>query len=195
MAITNYSALVSTVSDYMSRTDLAGVIPSFVRLAEGRFNRDIRAPDMITTYTATLSSSGLQLPGDYLEWMSVVWQGERTVNLRFVRPDSEEWQFRYRPNGDPAFFTIMDEMRIRPYVPGTATLTYYRTISPLEDVSTNWLLTKFPDLYLYATLSEAYAYQKDEERASAYSNLAKREYTAVEQTSDSGKGDREAKVA
>ena len=51
-------------------------------------------------------------------------------------------------------------------------LTYKASISSLSDSNTtNTILTRFPDLYLYASLFHAYTYLLDEQRATQYNAL------------------------
>ena len=52
-------------------------------------------------------------------------------------------------------------------------ILYWRKIPNLSDtVTTNWLLTKYPDLYLYASLSAAEGWLKDDPRIPLWSNAA-----------------------
>ena len=48
MAITNYGELKSAAAEWLDRSDLTSRIPEFVELAEARFDRVIRTPDMVT---------------------------------------------------------------------------------------------------------------------------------------------------
>jgi hypothetical protein len=62
-------------------------------------------------------------------------------------------------------------MKLRP-VPDSsysAEIIYIGDVTPLSvSVSTNNILTRSPDAYLYGALAEAYAYLLDETRASQY---------------------------
>jgi hypothetical protein len=51
-------------------------------------------------------------------------------------------------------------------------LTYYAEIPALSDSSTtNWLLTRWPDLYLYGSLMHAAPYLKEDERVTVWAGL------------------------
>ena len=180
MAIATYSDLKARIADFIARADLTDVIPEFITLAESRLSRSIRAQEMQTTTDITLSSGVGDLPADYQEWVSVQFIPSGSQNggdLAYVEPDSPEWRFRYRPNGDPQMFTIMNnDVYTRPAGVGDARLFYYKTLTSeaLSDSNTtNWLLTKCPDMYLNTCLAEYSIYMKDDARAAQFLTLAK----------------------
>jgi len=183
MAIATYTDLKQRVADFMARSDLTELIPDFIALAEGRLSRSVRALEMQANDPALAISSGKStLPADYQEWLSVRWTGAtRSQDLAFVEPDSPEWRFRYRPNGDPQMFTIMSgSIHTRPAADDADTLSfdYYKTLTSeaLSDVNTtNWLLTKSPDMYIYTSLAEYNFFMKDDQRATQFLIQAKGE--------------------
>lgn len=188
MSIANYSELQSAITDYLARSDLASRVPDFIAMAESHFNRELRAREMVATSTVALSSGVSALPADFLEWISVQWIGTRTMDLKYSPPDSEEWQFRYRPNGDPMMFSIVgSNLQIRPAGTGNSKLAYYQQVPALATFTTNWLLTKCPDLYVYRSLAEAYIYQKDDTRAAEFITLADAETKRASDAADSTK--------
>ena len=46
MAITTYSELKTSIADYLNRSDLTSIIPTFISLAEAQINRDVRTWQM-----------------------------------------------------------------------------------------------------------------------------------------------------
>jgi hypothetical protein len=188
MAISNYTELQSAISDFLARSDLAAKVPDFITIAEARLSHALRAHEMQTTSSGSLTDGVIALPSDYIEWVSARWIGSRTADLAFVAPDSPEWRFRFRPNGDPTMFTILaGNVEIRPIVSGNLKLYYYQSIPPLATNSTNWLLTKCPDIYLYTSLGEANIYMKDEQRAGEYLAMARTEAEKVSLAADASK--------
>jgi hypothetical protein len=188
MAITNYTELQSAVADFLARSDLTSKIPDFIAIAEARLSHALRAHEMQDTDENTLTAGVVALPSDYVEWLCARWIGTRTADLAFVAPDSPEWRFRFRPNGDPTMFTIMaGNVEVRPIAAGNLKLYYYQSIPDLATNSTNWLLTKCPDIYLYTTLGEANIYMKDEQRAGEYLKMANIEADKVSIAADASK--------
>lgn len=198
MSITNYTELQQAVADWLTRdgtTELGGRVPDFIALLEGRLNRSLRVADMMATAGPSMSqNTGLSagagsLPADYLEWAQMTWSdGTNIADLRYVEPDSEEWRFRYRPFGNPSLFTIIaSTFYVRPYVGGVLTLFYYKAIPALATNSTNWLLTRSPDVYLNGSLAEAYRYLKDEKRVNDLMALVNADLAVLTGERDSNK--------
>lgn len=178
-AITDYPSLVANVSDFMARTDLEYAYPTWILNAEKRMNSALKAPGMEFVATLTLDAEGTgDIPTDYIEWLTARWKptggGTRAQYLRNVEANSDRFTIRFRPNGDPQFYTVVGgKVRVVPARTGTLDLTYYRTIPPLTSAApTNWLITRAPHLYLYSVLSEGYLFQKDEEKAAEWAKAA-----------------------
>lgn len=194
MAIANFSDLKAKIADNLARSDLTSAIPDFITLAESRLSRAIRAKDMQKSGTIVLADNVAALPDDYEEWMSCRFIGTSPSiqqDLKYAEPDSPNWAFRYRPNGDPAMFTIMGgALEIRPGGTGSVKLYYYKTLisEALSDSNpTNWLMVKAPDVYLYTSLAEAHIYLKDEQRAGEFLALARTEAEKEGMAADASK--------
>lgn len=190
MAINSYTDLKTSVADYLARSDLTSVIPTFIVLAEDRINRKLRAHDMQTSASVTMSSGVGSLPADFLEWSSARWEGSsRQQDLKYREPNSEEWRVRYRPNGDPQMFSVIgNQLKIRPVASGNVTLDYYQKVTALTTANeTNWLILRAPGVYLNYTLAEAALYLKDGERAVAYLTLAEAGLRDVTMDADTNK--------
>jgi hypothetical protein len=69
MAFTNYTSFVTTVENYLARSDLTSVIPDFVELAQERLSRDLRVQEMLKVSTASTTSGDATVgfPADFLE--------------------------------------------------------------------------------------------------------------------------------
>jgi hypothetical protein len=166
MALVNYTDLQGAVADWMARSDLTARIPDFIVMAEARFNRQLRMSGMVTSGTISLTAGVATLPATYLEWIACEWDGaSRDQTLVYREPDSEHWRRLYRPNGDPQMFTIIgSSLKVRPVGAGSVILDYYRTIPDLATNTTNWLMTKSPDLYLAMSKFFAKDYISDPEK-------------------------------
>lgn len=168
MAITTYALLQSAVADWLARTDLTARIPDFITFAEARLNRELRCRQMVAQATGTASSEVIAVVSDMIEPI-------------MVRLDSQVVD--YRPPTDfysrdavtlPAssvlYYTVVGaEFRIAPAPTATATspytIDYYQEIPALSDSATsNWLLAKWPNVYLYVSLIEAESYLKNDDR-------------------------------
>lgn len=202
--ITDYPTLLAALEAYLARDDLQAFAPIFVQQAEGRFNTDLRVPDMQTSSgPVALTGDGVPLPDNFLDWIAVRWTPtgtttQRPLLLNYREPDSPEFRHRHRPNGVPQYYTVLaGAVRIAPVVAGSLELFYYRRIPTLNaNAPTNWLITKAPEVYLYASLWEAMLFQKDDERSTQWSNLVNARLTAIFAQGDTQKvGLRQARAA
>lgn len=170
MAITNYSELKTAVADWLNRADLTSVIPDFIALAEAQINRQLRTHDMIKRATATVTDDYFSVPTDWLETNVLVNLGTKTIPMEYVDYERLNELKGLSLTGDPRFYTMIDgKFLILPAAtsdsPANLEMSYYGKIPALSDSNTtNWLLTKSPDLYLYAALMQAEPYIKNDER-------------------------------
>lgn len=173
-AITDLASLKVAVLDYLDRPDLDGAFATWLPLAESHFNAILRAREMEAVTEPSAPSAAIDLPADFLEWIAVDWSGSgRVAHPTFAEANSPEARFRHRPGGDPQYFTVSaGKVRMVPAKPGVIALTYYAALPPLTAAaSSNWLLARAPDAYLYGVLAEASLFQKDPNAAQAYTGL------------------------
>lgn len=170
MTIASYSELLTELDAWMDRTVDADRIPTFIKLFEARMNRQLRAPAMEATSTSVTESgtSNYALPSDFLSMRELYLATDPKTVLEAMTPASLRETYAYSDTGQPrAYAVIGDEIVLAPTPDGeyTLTLSYYQSIPALTSANTtNWLLTAFPDAYLYGTLTMAEAYYKDDER-------------------------------
>lgn len=171
MALATYSDLKSTIADYLNRADLTSVIPTFITLAEAKFNRELRTRDMLTRAEATSNNEFVALPGDFLEAYVLELNMENIAAqqpLVFVGPNEAKTLKANKIINKVRYFSLIDgafELLPAPQANVDLLLTYYAKIPVLSVTqTTNWLMTKSPDLYLYSSLLEATPYLKNDER-------------------------------
>jgi len=193
MAITTYSELQSAIADWLLRTDLTSVIPSFIALAEAKFNRRIRDYRMVTRSDATASEGYLTVPADWLENVRFQLNTSPITTLEYVTPDQAAEEQRLAGSGSarPQFFSMIgDTFQLVPTPDASYTveLTYYSKIPALSDSNTtNWLLTNSPDVYLYGSLLEAAPYLDDDNKLQVWGSLLEQSLNALQIESDRAK--------
>ena len=171
MALATYSDLKSTIADYLNRADLTSVIPTFITLAEAKFNRELRLRDMLTRAECVSDNEFVALPVDFLEAYLLELNMTNIapqMPLTFVGPNEAKTLKANKIINKVRYFTLIDgafELLPSPQADTDLLLTYYAKIPALSDTqTTNWLMTKSPDLYLYSSLLEATPYLKNDER-------------------------------
>lgn len=153
MALANYADLSAAIINYVDDPTLTNVA-DFVTLAESEFNRMLRVPDMEQRSSATLTGSALALPTDFMEMRSVHIDN---IALAQVTP-ADYAKLTVTIAGIPAIYTIQNRQIFFKPLASSATIiemVYYQTIPSLVTASTNWLMTRAPDMYLMASLAQA----------------------------------------
>ena len=192
MSITTYAELQSSIADWLLRDDLTSVIPTFISLAEAKFNRRIRDYRMVKRATAEVDTAYFAIPSDWQENIRFQLNTSPITTLEYVTPDQAAEEKRlYNSSGRPAFFTMIgDQFQIVPAPDSTydAELTYYAKIPVLSSGNTsNWLLEKAPDIYLYGALMEAAPYLDDDARIQVWGGLPEQSMNAIQIESDRAK--------
>lgn len=174
---TSYSKLKEAIADFLNRDDLTVVIPTFISLAEARFNRELRTWRQEVRSLATLDAQYSALPADFLQPIRLQLLDTTT---REIEPISTATMLELRGRtadeaGRPAFYAITAQgLELFPTPDGeySASLVYYRTIPALSDAEpVNWMLTDAPDAYLYGSLLHSAPYLRDDPRLAVWEGL------------------------
>ena len=159
-APTTYANLITSIGEYLHRTDVATAAPEWITDAETVMNygdgdeiKGLRtaAQETITTLTCTAGTQTVALPSDYLD-MRKLYLNYGGVRIEMVQipvlPMTQDE--RSNVNAVPWGFIITGSNLYLVTIPNsnyTLTLDYYAKIGPLATSSTNWLLTMAPDVY------------------------------------------------
>ena len=177
MAITNYTELQSTIADFLNRDDLTAVIPTFITLAEAEFNRRLRHWRMENRASAEVDGQYSAIPADFLEpiRLHLETSNYRTLEL-MSQADMQSMRMRNSDtSGEPAYYALTQgEIELYPTPDATYDLemNYYARIPALSGSNaTNWLLTYFPDAYLYGALAHSAPYLGEDARMATWAAL------------------------
>jgi len=155
MAYADYLDLRLAVGENTGRRDLPDIMPTLVKRAETRLNRDLRVVQQETDATIAMVSGVGTLPSDFLEPKRVYTSSQTYTQGPREQVDVQS-SSRYAVSASSLYLSGFD---------GDLELRYYAalpTISGAVD-STNWLLTDGPDLYLYAVSREVAQHIRDRE--------------------------------
>lgn len=165
MSITNYSELQTSVTNWLSRTNdtnLIALFPDCITLAEAKFNRVLRTRNMETSTSLTPASGVVTIPTDFLEMRRIYIDTDTPIELEYLPPEQFYVKFPILTNSSISpsrYYTIEGASIILSdqVTSNNVKILYYAKIPALTvSNTTNWLLTGHPDIYLYATLLEAY---------------------------------------
>lgn len=170
MALSNYTELKAAVAQWMRRSDLTAEIPDYITLAEKKIVKllKIRGQETETTLTPNSGDSTVALPTDYGSPIALWNTLADRIKLNQVLPDALEYD---DTPGTPDYWAvdganIRFDCRLDGAIPFA--FRYVKTFE-LSDVSpTNFILTEWPDVYLYGALTEGFLAVYDEQRAAVW---------------------------
>lgn len=167
MAMYDYNELATSIANWTARSDLGELIPDFVRLAEVDIALDLKLQALNKEYpiTTDIGQKQYALPADFLSIIRVADSDDVPINQ--VSPDGGKVELagyiHLRTNGyyiENGYFVL----NVAPLEVETIKFYYIPKALDINTTSTNDILIKYPNIYLYGCLSKAAEYTKDNER-------------------------------
>jgi len=185
--ITSYATLKSTIADYLNRADLTSQIETFIQFAEADLNSRLRCREQIVRSRATSDAEFVAVPNDWLEAINLHIVGGKQP-LRYITLDEADIVNSEQLYTSPNFYSLMNgAIEIIPAPAGDIDIEmiYYAKIASLSDVTTtNWLLTKSPDVYLYGALTHAAPFLMDDQRMPVFAQVYATRLQALQNESE-----------
>lgn len=160
----DYEWLKASIAGWLHRTDLDGVIPDFVMLAEKRINGDLEArlAEGTTDLLTTPGETDIALPADFAEMRALSAPG--FGRLSYVPPAQLDDPSNAHAHA-PRSYTVTGNVLRLGEIPDAAyvlSMTYRGGVPALADMGgTNWLIESNADVYLAAAMCEALMYTRD----------------------------------
>ena len=178
MAFNNYTTLQTAVVQWLKRADLTDFVPDFIALAEGQMSADLdsRSMEARATLSTTAGNAYVTLPTDMLEMLRLkITSTEPVAVLKYRSPDQIDDDYPRASTGQSKVFTVIgSELQLAP-VPDqayTLELAYMQRIPALSaSNTTNWLLTNFPNVYVFGALKMAQPFILNDERLPVFEKL------------------------
>ena len=173
MAIGTFNELKAAIADHLNDAGLLPKAEEFIAIAEARHKREVRIREMIKRSTATVTGRFLALPSDYLEAITFRILTNPVTVLKEINL-FEMNRVRQETTGKVAFFTVHEEIEfdVTPNTSVTGEIIYYANLSALGPATaTNALLTRAPDVYLYAALLAAAPFLVEDQRVPLWESL------------------------
>ncbi len=162
MALSTAAELKDTVQNWLDRTDYSAVADDVILLAEGYLNLTLKTRDMHAQVDITPVEGACALPDDFLGVISAVGLASPRIPLDQISPATADQKQDVQISGLPASYAIIGGF-LQTYPKSTVDieLTYWQKLPSLTTNSTNWLLKRYPVLYLECCLMEAHRYFAD----------------------------------
>jgi hypothetical protein len=160
--VTDYSDLKAQISEYANRLDWSDTLVSgFVRHAEQKFNAELRVAQMIKTAVNLINCRCAPVPDDWLKMDLVKIQNANGADgFLPIRYKARDEFFNLRDNWAYGYYTIEGSDIFIGGTPDavngqTVKIAYYGEVPVFSDTQQSWIYTKYPSLYLYASLMHA----------------------------------------
>ena len=172
MAFSDYTDLRIAVAEQVGNREISDVLDRFTKQAEAFLNRELRCREMLTNATLTFASGLAPLPSDFIEVMTLFDANGKPMPAA-VYGVARRNGYEYSVTATSVFVYGLDG--------ATRDLEYYAKLPTLTAslTTTNWLLAKSPNLYLYAVSLEAAKWLKDAELSTAMAGLLKDEMQSL----------------
>jgi len=161
----NYGDIKSHFEALLNRSDITPALTTtFIDQGIARIQRQLRTPlnENVTTYSITGQTSAVTLPNDFLEIISLYFDGTELQRVPMSK-------FRnYAQNaytGNPISFTRQQQQLFLHPQPssGDLVLYYYGEFAPMtQNTDENTLAAVAPDLIIYSALTYSADYYLDE---------------------------------
>lgn len=168
MAINNLATLQAAIIDWVARTDLSiAVINNFIDLAENEIingvydetGRVIVPPLRVKAMefrdpTFFLSGEYTDLPARFLGFRAVRFNANPDHKLEYVTPAVYDSKYVGQDTSALVYTIESGQLRVGPSASASDTLDviYYQYPDVLTVANTNWLITTYPNVYLYGAL-------------------------------------------
>jgi len=185
MALSTAAELKTSVQDWLDRSDYSAVADDMIVLAEGHFNLELRSRQMVTATDLTPTAGVCTLPTDFLGPVKVVAKTSPRCQLGFVDISGADSAYDSSVVGRSESYTIRGSSLITyPQSTYDIELTYWQEIPPLADNSSNWLLAKYPNIYLETCMMEAHRYFRNTDELSISAQRVENMIRRLHDTSD-----------
>jgi hypothetical protein len=185
----DYDWLKSAIATWLHRSDMGDIIPDLIVLAESKLSEDIQSKSMDTIIQLTTEAGNpfLDLPTDFRNMRGITLVSDPAPPLKYATPTelAEDYQIPSQQE-KPRIYTIVGtQIRLAP-TPDSAydvEVTYERRIPALTVTSTtNWLLDRSPNVYLFASLLMAQPYIMDDARMAVFQAMYQDALNAINLT-------------
>ena len=179
MAISNYGELKSKLSRYLFNQRFLADYDDYTSMFEADANSRLRVLPMEASVLLTTVGGDVALPADYLLWRTVRPTLPGSPPVPTFHPPYDELDYvhpAYLPpvgRGFDRLFTIEgNTFKVRPVDDrvGAYDFHYYQKIPTLvgNNSNSNWLLTEYPNVYLFGLMVEAAGDGRNLEMAQLY---------------------------
>ena len=170
--MTDFSDFTTAIAEWANRQDWSpALVTSFVRMAEQKFNAELRVDRMICNATNTVTQRCATLPDNWLAMDLVKIENENGADgFLPIRYKARDEFFNLTDNWAYGYYTIEGRSIFFGGTPDETegvefTIAYFGEVPVFSDTQQSWLYTKYPSLYLHAALMHSALHAVGEEQS------------------------------
>ena len=188
----NRNELITMVESYAKRTDLTSEIETFfLPIAEARIGRDLKSAENEVALPIAVAASPFDLPADYGQ-MRALDNDQVRGPVTMLSLDLHSFN-HHKTIGTPGVYTIKaKEVYIAPFTAGDFTMYYWARPALPTGASTNEVLERWPEVYLYAVLVELHIWERDQVQLGLALDVYNGEVQRINRDAERGLGDKPA---
>lgn len=168
----NVTGLKAELANWIHRSDLTSTdLGGFIWMFEAKFNTEMRTRGMAATGALTISNGIITHPQSWREWKSLTLViGTDRYPLNPLSQESADLVLGGSYGDLPRGYVVKGDSTYIYPGPGAGSYSiegwWYTALPTLgqNSITTNWLLTSYPHMYLYGSLLEANAFVGDDPR-------------------------------
>jgi len=210
VALSNYTELQAAIRTEMGNVSTGGVsadaLTDCIARAESKINRRVRLREMEQLSTATYQTSSnavedrrIALPSDYVEWLDLRWKKASEDDTAyqeavFVAPERIH---EYYGRNDGLWYTLRNQIEFSRSTGGVEyeLMMHFLKRWDIATDATNWLLTNYPDAYLYGSCMEVAIHMREKDAAQGYKILFDEALAELDALSERGRDDSQLDVS
>lgn len=183
--IVDYATLQAAIGIYGKRADITANVDMLIQLAEAEIYADstLGGSEIVTSALVTSPGSDLiALPSTYQGARSLVMTSP-SYQMKFRTPNQLYANWAAGAEGAPQEYTVLGrggplgqfqlQVRPTPTVAWVLRMVYNSQLAALSSVSSNWLLSAYPNLFLFGALRQAAAFAIEDERIQVWDSAYK----------------------
>lgn len=186
----SYTQIKTDIADWLNRSDLSTQVDYFLLGGQNRMYRDLRIRAMETSLSGTISSGVVALPSDYIALKHSYLSS--TDPYTPLTRKSPQWIYEHYPtraaDGKPLYIAREGSNFIfGPYPDSGYTVAgiYYARLAALSGTNTtNWFTANAPELLLFASLTMAEPYLKNDPRLDLWESEYQKIVAAIQKEED-----------
>ena len=168
MALSNYNDLITSVKEWTHRQDLDNVIPDFVKLAEVRIAQDLKVQSLETqsTFVTVDGQESYDLPSGLVSLVRMWIRDGNGYDYDLIGFNAQIIDHEEGKGIPDRYYVERNKINLSPVPDGAYTVTVIHSTSlDLQSNLTNAIMTRYPNIYLFATLIETAPYIGGDELA------------------------------